>query len=122
MNRFTRPLTVTVDKKQLIEKLTTNLKNHKKKYQQAYASWKKESIEALKKAIKNVENDKQLIGNILDVMPQDKSDEYEDAIRMLEWDTNNTIELDQQQFNAFINDEWDWSQHWTTVNTKYFAG
>jgi hypothetical protein len=54
-------------------------------------------------------------------MPEDHTDDYERAIKMLDLDVREDIELTEQEFAQYVLDDWGWKDQWTTTNSAYLA-
>lgn len=122
MRKFNNDFTVIVDKEVLLKTLRSNLIKHKENFKIAIEGWKQESINKLIETKNLLENNKiPRILAIIDSPPQDMSKDYEQAIQMLEFHSENTMPLDQQQFSAFVQDKWDWSSNWNSSNSKYLG-
>jgi len=52
-------------------------------------------------------------------VPMDHSDAYEVAIAMAEWETSDTIELTQGDFQCFVMDDWEWSFEFKNTVSSY---
>lgn len=117
---FRSEITSVVRKDMLLEKLKNNLEKHRQHFQQALEGWRKETIESINAAHKEISSTGKLRNiSIISQPPSDMSQYYEQAIMMLEWDQNDKLELDQMQFQCFVQDQWDWSNNWTNTNSKY---
>lgn len=125
MNSFQEQFTVKANTARLIETLKANKEKHRAHFLKALEGWRKESVEKLTSLAKKIEGNKD--GNrfrhitIIDEPPMDMTHDYEVAIDMLSWNTTETIDLDQQKFNAFVRDDWHWSGNWTMSNSKYLG-
>lgn len=114
---------VTVMTSDLIENLKSNYSQHIDEYEEAIDGWKKKQIEDAMKVIAAVEQD------FLDeasfphnVKPESHGRDYERAIGMLEMHTDKTIELSEDEYRRYIEDDWDWSHHFKVVGATYGVG
>lgn len=121
-------LKIKVEKTKLITALKQNKAKHIADYKEAVTNWKKEVTEIINKANTQVneENYDSFINRNnqvfrIDACPSSHIKEYESAIEMLEFCSDQEIELDVTQFNAFIKDEWTWRQAWQLHNSKYLS-
>lgn len=119
-------LNIKVEKTKLITALKQNRAKHIADYQEATKNWQKE----LKAMVDSAHSllDKEDYSLFLDrkhdifridLRPTSHKKEYDTAIEMLEFSADQEIQLDIQQYNAFVKDEWDWRQHWSASNAKY---
>lgn len=121
MRNFEKDITVTVDRLRLIERLKENKVSHRAKFEKALEGWRKETVALLNSIAENIKNNKPNNIYCFERPPADMSKEYETAIDMFSWDTNDKVDLDRQQFNAFVRDDWEWSSGWVTTNSKYLG-
>jgi hypothetical protein len=112
--------TITVKKLQLIEQLKVNMVNHIKEYENAVVAYKEEALKQLSQQIKEVEEGS-LVARLNLVTPINSSKEYEKVIEMFEWEINDDVELEQDEFNQFVLDEFDFAVNAKFANTMYFA-
>jgi wyosine [tRNA(Phe)-imidazoG37] synthetase (radical SAM superfamily) len=112
--------TITVKKLQLIEQLKVNMANHIKEYENAVVAYKEEALKQLSQQIKEVEEGS-LVARLNLVTPINSSKEYEKVIEMFEWEINDDVELEQDEFNQFVLDEFDFAVNAKFANTMYFA-
>lgn len=121
-------LKIKVEKTKLITALKQNKAKHIADYQVAVVNWKKElktDIDSAQALLSNEEYGSFIdrTNNIfkLDPCPTSHKKEYESAIEMLEFCSDQEIELDVTQYNAFIKDQWHWRRHWEASNSKYLS-
>lgn len=113
--------TITVNKDKLLKILKTNRANHRDVYEEAFEGYRQECIRILEQNLSNLRSGKKVIVQFYEQAPQDHTDDYDRVIRMLEMEISDTVELDQQQFVNYVDDEWNWKQSWTVSNAKYAA-
>jgi hypothetical protein len=115
--------TVRVDKKELIDKLQKNRKQHAKDYEETLAEWKKAVAFALKKASKELkESGNTNLQELFNLnKPQSHVSEYDNTIDMLNWEQDDTVELDSREFNNYIQDEWSWRSGWEGTKSSLSA-
>lgn len=114
-------LTTVVKRTDLLERLQTNLKQHKKMHEEAVAGYCKEAAEHLEKILAELRK-----GNPVTVRlpggcerPLAHCEAYERAIKMVEATTADTITLDENDFMTLMEDSWDWTHHWCVSNAKF---
>lgn len=120
MRNFNNEIRVTVSKTQLVEKLISNRDQHRTNFEKALDGWRKESIlllTDLADKIKHGRTPRQI--NVLSQPPADMTKEYNKVLEMLKMHTGTEMELDNQQFQALVMDDWDWSESWKVSNAKY---
>lgn len=95
---------ITINKKQLIDKIAENREIHINEYKDAVIAYRKEATKQLKKLAKDIKNGE--IGIRLElVAPVDRSSEYDKVIEMFNWEVSDTVTLEQREFNEYVHDE-----------------
>jgi hypothetical protein len=143
--RQTGNRTITVNKKELINIIKENKKNHIKAYNEAVVAYKIEASERIlelkdqlnkgvKKALKELnEHQANVDGGSINelftislpsiymnlVTPVDNSTNYDKIIRMFEMEVADKVELTQQEFNEYVHDETDFAQIAMVSNSTY---
>lgn len=117
---------VTVNRIALIEKLKANLEKHKKDYEEAVIGYKEKLKYDLEQALDLVTlcqnpSDLRRLKPVRFEFPVSYETNYIDAIEMLEWSVEETIQLDQSSFKQYVQDEWSWTQSFSAVNSTYKA-
>ena len=100
---------IIVNKEKLLHILGTNREKHIDIYYQAIKGYKEEAKKLLSNRLDDF-NVTKLDPDLSFSLPKLQShvDSYNRAIKMLEWSVDNTIELDANQFDNFVNDNWSW--------------
>jgi len=113
---------VQVKKTALLKILKKNLRAHKRKsnealkiYQEAYIAVMEKNLEIAKKTPAEIVP----INQISLPVVQDHVTDYEKVIGMLELSVDETIELDFQEYNNYVQDEWGWSGGFNSVTMAY---
>lgn len=148
MNMGLGERTVTVNRKNLLEKLRENRDKHQREYRESLEGYRALAQERLvrlrEKALRDVEENFDLIATKLEKfdpededrrlgdmvtllqsmsfslkVPQDHTRSYDVAIEMAEWEVNETVELMQSQFQCFVLDDWEWQQEFKQLNKTY---
>lgn len=112
-------LTINVDKDQLTQTLVANREKHGAAYQKAKAGYIKVTTKQLEEYVERLANGELLVQRFINAPPEDHTDDYDDAISMMEWSLNDRIELTQSQFKQYVQDDWGWKESWITSNTAY---
>lgn len=113
---------VTVSREVLQKKLAENLETHSLEFAEALADYKKLCVAFAEQLIQEVH-----AGNFTNVLfkiqePRNHIKKYEDIIEMLQYSTQDTIELDAASFNAYIKNEWDWTASFKTYASSLKGG
>jgi len=118
--RRTGNRTITVDKSELIAKIKENKENHIKGYKKAITAYRKEALRQLSDLTNKVkEGDMAVRLNL--TTPIDNSNNYDKIIEMFEWDVNSEVELEQNEFNEYVQDETTFAQQALMSNTMYLG-
>ncbi len=110
---------VTVNKVNLLVKLTANRKQHRETFEQALEGYRQEVIERLDKACQDAKDGKKIVTYFQIDKPFDQTGDYDRAIKMLEWSLDDTHELTQEEFAQYVMDDWEWSSRTNITNTFY---
>lgn len=136
--------TTTVNRLDLLKKLKNNREDHLKEYNEALEGYLEEAkvkIEQQKeKALQEVEKAYNRVNHELDnfdpekaqdtivfcnsisfhlVAPKNFVEAYDQAIEMMEWETNDTVELSTTEFRSFIMNKWDWMESFKMSSARY---
>lgn len=114
-------LTVTVDKQQLLTQLQINRDKHGEVYEKAKAGYIKVTTEQVKEYLTRLANGELLERAFLPAPPDDHTGDYDDAIQMLLWSKDDSIELTQAQFTQYVMDDWGWKDSWIASNSAYIG-
>ena len=113
---------ITVEKDRLKKALTKNRKKHRETYEQALERYKQLAIKEFEKNIREVKKGKPVRRALVLPLPEDHTKDYDRALEMLEWDTGKQVELNEFEFQQFIEDDWGWKQSFTSNTASYVTG
>lgn len=111
--------TVKIDKDQLVDILEENRKTHQKTYKDAYQKYRELLIKALEDKLKDAKDGKKVEHHISLQSPTSYVDSYDTVLRMLHMSVDDIIELSHEDFEKYVEDKWDWTFNFTTVNSAY---
>jgi hypothetical protein len=99
---------VVIKKTELLDILKKNLAMHKDLYDSAAAAFREKYMAELNKMLlKSAEsNDFQMSVNLQ--KPENREDDYEVAIRMLEVECRDEVTLEEQEFAKYVLNKWHW--------------
>lgn len=112
---------IEVNKDELLTIMKSNRQDHHAIVVEAQAGFRGKVIERLDEMLKLASEGKRIDINVGLVMPEDHTQEYDTIIGMLELDIHDTIELDQSQYQQWVQDRWGWQRSFTTSNAYYSA-
>ena len=118
-------MTATVNCQALAEKLRVNRANHAEVHNKAMERYRAKLIEAFEEKVELLRNDPEAVKTIDTWVklprPEEHLDDYDNAIGMLEWHQGETMDLDQDQFNQLVLDQWGWHKSFITNTTSYVS-
>jgi len=100
--------TVRVNKKDLLEILCENRKNHKEQYKDSIKSFRVKSADLLNKELQKIIAGKKFQINFDLQKPISHEKDYDLVIKMVEMSVDDILQLEQSEFNQLVNDEWNW--------------
>lgn len=114
--------TIKVPKEQLVRQIEENMLTHREEFEKAWDGYRAKyvkNIENILDAAKDSKRGAELVHFINLTAPQDHTEDYERALKMLEWDTEQMVELSQQEFTQYVQDNWGWKEQFRTTNSMY---
>lgn len=114
-------LTVSVSVEKLLDTLQINRDGHAAEYAKAKAGYIKVTTGQLNDYIERLANGEMLGRAYIPQPPEDHTGDYDDAIAMMQWSQDATIDLTQDQFKQYVQDDWGWKSSWVTSNSTYTA-
>lgn len=106
-------------KEELLEVIEENMSTHRDIFLKAIDGYKKEAINQLEEMLERVKKGNTISGYWNLIVPEDHTPEYERTIKMIEFDTRDEIELNENEFSQFVMDNWAWKKDWSASNTLY---
>ena len=117
---------VTVDRNRLLAILKQNLEKHKADYAQAVEGFKgaaltvaKNNLKFVKQAIETNKLEEISKFRAPPTEPRSYENDYERAIMMLEMSVDDHIELDADQFDQYVRDNWTWKRNFIAMSAAY---
>lgn len=113
---------VTINRKELLDIVNTNLKKHITEYKEA----KKDYIDAVLVICKNnlelakygaIEKFRDI--DAIPMEPNSYENDYKKTIRMLELSVDKNITLAEHEFSELVLDNWNWKTAFVTSNSMY---
>jgi len=118
--RRTGNRTIKVNKANLIAKIQENKTAHVKAYEEAIVAYKKEALRQLSILATKAENgDVALRLNL--TSPINNAANYDKIIDMFNWEVEEIVELEQQEFNEYVQDETDFAVTAKLSNSAYLG-
>ncbi len=112
-------MTTRVERLKLLETLRRNMSKHSEIVQEARDGYIKKARIALESRLEQLRK-----GHLVSLLftltpPLDYSEVYQNTISMLEWNTDDYVELQADEFRQLVRDEWDWTSEFTNTNAAY---
>jgi hypothetical protein len=111
--------TVTVKKSELLQKVLTNRDGHRAQFEKAWQGYRDECVKLLIDNLDALKADKMHVVRFFEQPPDDHTSDYNRVIAMLGMSVDENIELTQQEFQNYVQDDWDWKERWAASNMKY---
>jgi hypothetical protein len=106
----------------LLEKIKANRDSHRELFLKAQEGYRAQVIEELDKMLADARAGKKVRRIIGLPEPEDHTSDYDRVIQMLEMCTEETVELDHDEFDNFVRDNWRWKEDWNSTNSRYWMG
>jgi len=113
--------TIKVSKSSLLYHLKANLLKHQDVYEQAMEGYRKQLAKELKAKLKLALSGKDVSHTIETVRPVSYEKQYIAVITQLDWSLDEEIELDHQEFQQYVQDEWGWKSLFNTSVSGYIC-
>lgn len=127
-------ISMSFDKASVVETLKENRTEHEKIYNEAIAGYRNVLRNALDKVVELVSEKRDELEEKKAPSPRLKTDplsslavpknqlkEYDTVLEMLELTSDETIVLDQDQYNCYMKDNWYWMNDFLLSNSAYSA-
>lgn len=112
-------MVVVCDRTDVLAKIEQNRDGHAEIVKEARAGFIDKAKKVLAEKLGLLKEGK-LTSLIIDLAPpQDYTSEYNTVIQMLSMHTEKTITLSAEEVRMFIEDKWDWTEHFLTSNSYY---
>ena len=110
--------TIQVRKVELIAKIKANKENHVKEFVKAVDAYREEALRQLRTQLERVEEG--AVDAKLDLItPVDNSDNYDNILEMFEWEVEDIVDLEQSEFQEYVQDTTDFAVTARMSNMMY---
>lgn len=111
--------TVLVDKSDILIAIKENRENHRTKFEEAMNGYKERAIELLEEHIQRIRDNapEQVIVSL--PLPEDHTEDYDRVISQLEYSMDERLELNEQEFNQYVRDQWGWQTTFAQTYAMY---
>lgn len=114
--------TVKVDKDRLKQTLESNMETHTRDFEITFDTFSKRVVENLEATLESLKAGHKPTQQDLWVnleVPQNHKDDYERALAMLDWSTEEEVFLSEEEFRQYVQDIWHWSGKFSVDNKLY---
>lgn len=116
--RHTGNRTIKVEKDKLIQQILANKEQHIKEFEEAVIGYKVEALKQLEAQTKRVEEG--AVDAELDlVTPVNNAENYDKIVEMFQWEVEKEVELSQNEFNEYVQDETEFAMAAKYSNSFY---
>lgn len=112
---------VSIDRNRLIETLKSNREKHEREYKAAKVGYRATLMTMFADCLKRLEDGHDSEhGDIFSLhKPSHYLKDYDRAIAMFEMAQEESIVLDDEDFQKLVLDDWEWKSRFSTVNSGY---
>lgn len=106
----------------LVTKLKKNRENHREIFLEAFEKYRESAIAELEKNLEEVKRGTGIMRITRLVVPEDHTADYDCMIKMFEMTKNagaEFVELDHNDFNQYVMDNWGWSDNFNSNASSY---
>ena len=111
--------TVMVRKEELVEVLQRNRERHGGVFEESYEKFIKAVESELEARLARIRRGKSVELHIRLPEPRNMTESYDRALQMLEMETRDEIELSEQEFQQFVQDDWTWKREFVSTAASY---
>ena len=105
---------IRVSKQELLTIVTENREKHKKEYLEAIKAYRVKAADQLTLELQKIVAGEKFQITFDLVKPESHEKEYDLAIKMLNMSVDEVVEIEYNEFNELVNDEWNWKRHFRT--------
>jgi len=112
--------TVKVKRDELLAVVRKNRETHRATFLKAVDGLEKKWRSSLEEKLAAIRSGRRPDRYVLVLTePQDQTKDYDRAIKSLEMETRDEIELDQHEFAQLVMDDWQWKGQFTATTSQY---
>lgn len=115
-------MTTRVERAKLLATLRANLAEHRRIVEDARLGYVEKAKRALESRLAQLRDGRPVALGFHDLKPPvDHSEVYRNSIEMLEWNTQEFVDLEADEFRQLVRDEWDWTDGFLQETSGYSA-
>lgn len=108
-----------VKKDELVEVVTEARNAHRMIFEKALEGYHKKVVEELEKRLEDARNGVRYIHHVALIEPQDHTDDFDRALRMLSMEVSDEVVLSEGEFAQLVMNEWSWAQQFAASTQPY---
>lgn len=110
---------IKVEKSKLLEILKKNRDEHRSVFEEALEGYRKLMIKMFEDELEKAKAGKKFNVYFSATQPVDQTKDYDRVIGMLEMDSEETVQLDEQDYQSYVLDDWSWKRNFLASNSAY---
>ena len=111
--------TTKVKKAELLEIVKQNRKDHKDVVAEAMENYRRAAIAELESMLADAKAGRRIRRSIELIQPMDMTREYDQIIRQLEMEVEDTVELSAGEFAQYVLNRWSWREQFASSARMY---
>ena len=113
--------TVKVKREELLSKVVANRANHRQTFEDGQEVYREQVIAELDQMLEDARRGRKVKRAISLPEPEDHTRDYDRVISMLEMSVDPVIELDEEDFERYVMDQWEWNASFQRSTAAYAA-
>jgi len=113
---------INVNKDNLIKQIKENKEKHIEEFKKAVDAYKEEAEKQLMKELARLNTVGALDIKLDLITPVNNAENYDKILQMFEWEENEVVELQQDEFREYVQDEFDFAVTARMSNSMYLMG
>lgn len=113
--------TITVNKEKLIKTLKVNRHEHQAIFDKAQEVYRAKMIEEFERSLAETKAGGKIRRAFSLPEPENHTEDFDTAIKMLEWDTSDEVDLSAGEFRTYVENEWGWQRSFAGNTEAYLV-
>jgi hypothetical protein len=113
--------TIKIAKERLIATVTDNRNEHRSQFLRAQEKYREKVIEVLDERLAAARAGDKINVTISLPVPQDYTCWYDKALVGLEWEVDDYVHLEQDEFNRLVLNDWEWRSAFAGTTMSYIG-
>lgn len=106
-------------KRKILDSLRANREEHIKIVREAQQGYREQFEKLLLSKLEDLRAGKSVEARINLKVPENHVDDFDRAIEMLEMCNNETLELEEHEFQCYVRNRWNWGSQFLLSNSLY---